>query len=86
MTKLEEKLEELGYEIEDTDWAYKYAKKPYSFECSIEIHFHKTQQNILYKAVRVWVGIKTQQNIDKLQQAFDEMQKDLEILKGVEDE
>lgn len=81
MTKLEEKLVELGYDIEDTDWSYKYAKKKHSFECYIDIHFHKTHQTILYKAVIVRVGIVSQAHIEQIQLAFNEMQKDLEELK-----
>ena len=85
MTKLEQKLIELGYDIEDTDWSYKYAKKSCSFECYIVIHFHKTHQTILYKAVRVMVGVVSQAHIEQIQQAFNELQKDLEILKECEE-
>lgn len=82
MTKLEEKLLELGYAIENTDWTYKQAIKEY-MNCSINIQFNKEKygNNITFKCVKPIFSIKSQQDIDNLQQAFNQLQKDLEVLK-----
>ena len=85
MSKLEEKLIELGYDIENTDWTYKQATKAY-MDCCIIIYFNKEKygNNITFKCVKPIFSIKSQQDIDNLQQAFNVLQKDLEVLKEYE--
>lgn len=86
MSKLEEKLIELGYRYSfDNDEGYLYIKtynKKYIFNVLIS-YSNKRIEN--YDVANVY-DFHSQQDIDNLQQAFDEMQKDLEILKGVEDD
>lgn len=84
MTKLEQKLIELGYEIENTVWTYKQARKEY-MKCWIYIEFNKEKygNNITFKCVKPIFCIKSQQDIDNLQQAYNQLQKDLEMLKDV---
>ena len=81
MTKLEEKLVELGY-------------KPY-YRCYEKIVgkisiFVEPFDELFTKIHKMYVYddtqyIKRQEQIDNLQQAFNEMQKDLEILKECEE-
>ena len=81
MNKLEEKLEELGYKRCSY---YKY-EKTYDFFCGgiiVEIDIKEEPKGRLRLDVYDW--LYTQQDIDALQQVFNEMERDLEILKGVE--
>ena len=77
MTKLEEKLIELGYERCSY---YKYEKKFETYcEMFCEVDIKEKPKGRLRLGIYDW--IYTQQDIDNLQQAFNEMQKDLEVLK-----
>ena len=73
MTKLEEKLIELGYETKNI--VYKY--------------WHKGLIVIetFYERIEAWyiltpILIRTQEDIEKYQQAFNQLQKDLEVLEN----
>ena len=78
MTKLEEKLIELGYNQVYRDC---YKKKCFRF---IFITLELDNDRIWCKSVSDLDNFFTkQQDIDNLQQAFNEMQKDLEVLKRV---
>lgn len=79
MTKLEQKLIELGYEIQDTAWTYKQTRNRY-FDCFVYIQFLKKENKINYYGVKPIFSIKTQQDIDNLQQAFNQLQNDLKEL------
>ena len=82
MTKLEAKLIELGYVyIKHND----YFKKQYSrfIYKSIELHKNKLKVNdygVDYKTN----FIRKQQQLDNLQKTFNEMQRDLEVLREYE--
>ena len=84
MTKLEEKLLELGYR---TNWFYRlFSEIKYFNQCfgqMLVIKFDKFYNS--YKG-EVWVNptCKTQQDVDNMQQAFNQLQKDLEVLKKYE--
>lgn len=85
MTKLEQKLQELGYK-QDT-----FISTIFYGEIKNDCRFHKDifLNDILteVKAHKVtpFCAFRTQQDIDELQQAFNELQKDLEILKECEE-
>lgn len=85
MTKLEQKLLELGYVYQNDFTYYKWIEFEGAFP-PIEIN---AWLNIKQKKCKLVVlpnkAIGTQEQLDNLQQAFNEMQKDLEILKGCED-
>lgn len=80
MTKIEEKLIELGYE---NVYASVYLKRLNSI---YSISFDVYSSVYFYSLYRENKSFKTQKDIDNLQQAFNEMQKDLEILKGVKND
>ena len=79
MTKLEEKLIELGYEKklwEQGKWESKFWN----------IVIFTNEENTKIEYYYAWSNqIRTQKNIDYIQVSFNEMQKDLEILKECED-
>lgn len=88
MTKLEEKLIKLGYEIERDE--------EYTEDCFIackdcnahaDIVIGVSENKIYHYYVYTYLiqHIRRQDQIDNLQLAFNEMQKDLEVLKSVED-
>lgn len=78
MTKLEEKLTELGYN--KTSIENRYIK---IIDCSKCICIWVENKEKIYKTYVIdEIVYSTQQDIDNLQQAFDEMQKDLEILRS----
>ena len=87
MTKLEEKLIELGYEKREVFYQNnniyrtKYIKSVNNV-AYIEINVY---ENYTYY-VRNEYAISNQSMIDKIQQAFNVMQRDLEILKECEEE
>lgn len=83
MTKLEEKLQELGYKNSVFQNRYiKYYEETDNYiliklsNCKDEIKSYLYWQSAFYE----------QEHIETLQQAFNEMQKDLEILKECEEE
>ena len=83
MNKLEEKLKELGYE----KVFYDEYEKIMSFKQEIKICIRLTNFGEKIKEY-VLIGFreKTKQSqLDLEQQAFNEMQKDLEVLKGCEE-
>ena len=88
MTKLEQKLLELGYEFDHYEVFTRqnaYKKLIGDFDPAIIfIYVNKNTNKIAtYYAIN---GIVTSQiHINNLQQAFNEMQKDLEFLKGCEE-
>ena len=88
MNKLEEKLKELGYKfIEDyfTGGSQKFCRKEIvKNDVIIGIYTNKEKTKIEDYEVEGYIFIETQDEIDKLQQAFDIMQKDLEVLKEYE--
>ena len=85
MTKLEQKLLKLGYEIENTDWTYKTARKWFEYGWfNILFNKEKYGNNIYYSCVDYIFKFKTQQDIDNLQQAFNQLQADLKELKKYE--
>lgn len=85
MSRLEDKLIELGYEKREVSYQNnniyrtKYIKSVNNV-AYIEINVY---ENYTY-FVRNEYAISNQSMIDKIQQAFNEMQKDLEILKECE--
>ena len=81
MTKLEEKLKELGY-IQDEHNPYGYYKDCQGF-VSIYIYIRFKIKGRVYSITRDY---EYQFEIDNLQQAFNEMQKDLELLKELKQE
>ena len=79
MTKLEEKLKELGYEKEFPDFIW---EKFFTQELLIKIDTRDLSKSRVFP-----YGIyafKSQQDINDLQQAFNQMQKDLEELRKYE--
>lgn len=79
MTKLEEKLIQLGYEKTSQ---YMWTK---NFEGSCYSYFTIMKNTMMNYGVSSTYFIIEQQDIDNLQQAFNEMQRDLEILKECEE-
>lgn len=80
MSRLEQKLEELGYEKEFPDFIW---EKFFTQELLIKIDTRDLSKSRVFP-----YGIyafKSQQDINDLQQAFNVMQKDLEVLKNYED-
>ena len=86
MTKLEKKLSELGYEYFGlTPNGYCYIKSV-NGRIDLKIIYDKTYRNRIngWKVNYYKVSITSQKDIDNLQQAFNIMQKDLEVLKEYE--
>ena len=80
MTKLEEKLIELGYELNGEYYNYNvYRKRISANDLFVEV-FHNLSLDYCIDVGYVY----SQQDIDNLQKAFNEMQKDLEELKNYE--
>ena len=97
MTKLEEKLIELGYDLESAEFfhnklIYKTLIKSFEF-CYIESKVYSSYalshftaiKPICFKIKYGSEGFRKQEVIDNLQLAFNELQKDLEILKECEE-
>ena len=85
MTKREKKLIELGYELEiEEDGAIASKKINVNAEVVIGLWGGKIQHYYVYSYFTQ--HIRKQDTINNLQQAFNEMQRDLEILKGIEDD
>ena len=89
MTKLEEKLIELGYE-EQPKHAHNqrvvlYFKNIYDYSLAIyyDCKSNKIIDEVVFTNAKI---IRTQQDIDNLQLAFNELQRDLEVLKEYEKE
>lgn len=82
MTKLEEKLKKLGYE-EDIEDNLHYCKKivfywEYEINLFLTLDKSKVRLSILHNENRYIYNIE---NVKDLEKAFNEMQKDLEMLK-----
>lgn len=74
MTKLEQKLIELGYQYNGVCW---YKRYPFAWIC-----LYRTEKpNHIINPLSF---ISNQQNIDNLQQVLIQMQRDLEVLKKYE--
>ena len=82
MTKLEEKLIELEYEKIIKHFYYE--KTFGEWKLSIEFLEGKISHSCVFNYPVNRVFIKTQQDIDNLQQAFNQLQLDLEVLKEYE--
>lgn len=82
MTKLEEKLIDLGYKRNfPIEWVFIKTMN----DINISICLCKSLKKIkTYWVSKVPIIIEIQQDIDNIQQAFNEMQKDLEELKEYE--
>lgn len=80
MTKLEEKLIELGYD-QNFEYPHIFYKKINGINLNIYTccEVSRIQDANVYQ---VKVGFSTQQQIDDLQKAFNQLQNDLEVLKG----
>ena len=83
MTKLEEKLIELEYECYGLSLnGYCYNKR-FNGRIDLKIIYDKTYRNRIngWKVNYYPVSVTSQQDIDNLQQAFNQLQKDLKVLK-----
>ena len=83
MTKLEEKLIQLGYECV----SYEYMSKLERYEKVINnsvIYFYIRDNEIVMYGVYPTCDYQFQYEIDDLQEALDQLQKDLEVLKEYE--
>ena len=83
MTKLEEKLEELGYVFDI--FCFRKCIHINSSKFDIVLYFKKKNlfdyKLFMYNEIDGLIPqVKTQQDIDNLQLAFNEMQKDLKVL------
>lgn len=77
MTKLEEKLIELGYE---KSFPYGYFKKYLKGKrCIITIIANYELDEIIETYIEKISHTRNQQDIDNLQQAYNQLQKDLEV-------
>ena len=89
MSRLEKKLKELGYHkyqtiyYQDDDKPYIGFKKQYCYRATIHIELYDNKLDT-YNVTTEYEYFTKQQAIDNLQQAFNEMQKDLEVLRNVE--
>lgn len=90
MTKLEQKLSEFGYEekklselVYEYDYLTHYSKYCGNYKMIIGLYAKKRIEN--YYVEGYHFNFKNQAQIDNLQQAFNELQKDLEILKECEE-
>ena len=83
MTKLEKKLVELGYlRMVNTKTYSKYAKS--LNDIPILIKYRKETNDITWKIKDVFNFISYQFQLDNIQQAFNVLQNDLEVLKEYE--
>ena len=81
MTKLEQKLQELGYEQHALDFVT-YEKYLFKDTIYIYITLDGYREKIKHKCIEIIDGVEKQQDIFNLQKAFNIMQKDLEVLKN----
>ena len=83
MTKLEEKLIELGYQYYNDDFAKITTWYKHMNDCDIKIQIDYVSEQIIYTNIQYWTSVfSNQYQIDNLQQAFNQLQKDLEVLKN----
>lgn len=87
MTKIEQKLIELGYEPYEFTYG-KYVKviikNAFMSETALIIRLENMNNKIKEGYIIQHVPIKSQQDIDNLQQAYNQVQSDLEVLKEYE--
>lgn len=76
MTKLEQKLIELGYQ----DYQYYWQKTRWINDTFVIVQISKDLKGLIKD-----LFVNSQEHINNIQQAFNEMQKDLEVLKNVKD-
>lgn len=76
MTNLEQKLLELGYQ----DYQYYYQKTRWINDTFVIVQISKDLKGSIKD-----LFVNSQEHINNIQQAFNEMQKDLEELNNVED-
>ena len=82
MTKLEQKLIELGYRYKNLTYSGYFFSRMYN---EIEIClFFKDESEVSKAYISTPFIIETQQQIDNLQQAFNQLQNDLKELKEYE--
>jgi hypothetical protein len=84
MTKLEQKLIELGYRNYYDNFTRQttYYKNNEYLEIRIVVNWNAYGNKIVRSGVEYWTKMfSTQQDIDNLQQAFKQLQSDLEVLK-----
>ena len=88
MSRLEEKLQELGYEAKGSHYVKHEYNKNYDYNLVIVVNISdfSISNYYLYPNDRLYITSKDNlEEIKKeLQQAFNEMQKDLAILKEIE--
>ena len=82
MTKLEEKLIELGY-VEGI-FQNRYIKYYQQTDNYILVQLYSDRKKVKSSSLYCGMAIYKQKDIETLQQAFNEMQKDLEVLKEYE--
>ena len=83
MTKLEEKLIQLGYVKLTHNYMTKLTRYKKEFAFSY-INFHIRDNEIVMYGVSPTCDYQTQYEVDDLQQAYNQLQKDLEVLKNDE--
>ena len=86
MTKLEEKLIQLGYEKHPKEVCVWFKKVVIEYT-SVILNIVTTSDKIVNSFLtppNEYVYLETQQDIDNLQQAFNQLQLDLEVLKEYE--
>ena len=83
MTKLEEKLIELGYV--ESIFEYRYIKYYQQTDNYILVQLYSDRKKVKSSSLYCGMALYKQKDIETLQQAFDEMQKDLEELKQCQD-
>lgn len=83
MTKLEKKLQELGYKS-DTIYLKRYIKYYKETDNYILVQLSNDRETIKNCYTYCQSAFTKQKHIKKLQETFDEMQKDLEVLKEYE--
>lgn len=86
MTKLEQKLIELGYEVDDwLSWSFTNVAYSKNYRMhNIVIYVDKDTQTYKWQRVLPLICYNNKQDIDNLQKAFNQLQKDLEVLKNDE--
>lgn len=85
MTKLEQKLIELGYKQDQFISTIFYGEIKNDCRFHKDIFLNDLLTEVKAHKVTPFCAFRAQQDIDDLQQAFNELQKDLEILKECEE-
>ena len=83
MTKLEQKLQELGYT--EGIFQNRYVKYYQQTDIYILVQLDSDRKKIKYNSLHSGMAMNKQKHIDILQQVFNEMQKDLKELKLCQD-